>query len=115
MAKRIAYTLRVCLCQSQRDTNIVSLCVYYAHPAARSQRGAGNIKIVLKEQLKYVPIIGWGMRLFEFLFLRRSIEHDKVHIKGSVSTEPIFDMEIIIGALTDVARVGMVLQHTWTA
>ncbi|TYZ61178.1 hypothetical protein PybrP1_012394 [[Pythium] brassicae (nom. inval.)] len=42
----------------------------------------GNIKIVLKDQLKYVPIIGWGMRLFEFLFLRRSIDHDSAHIKA---------------------------------
>lgn len=50
--------------------------------AARAYNGAGNIKIVLKDQLKYVPIIGWGMRLFEFLFLRRSIDHDSAHIKG---------------------------------
>lgn len=50
--------------------------------AARAHKGAGNIKIVLKEQLKYVPIIGWGMRLFEFLFLKRSIDHDSAHIKG---------------------------------
>lgn len=57
--------------------------MFYCPIAARAHKGAGNIKIVLKDQLKYVPIIGWGMRLFEFLFLRRSIDHDSAHIKGS--------------------------------
>uniref|UniRef100_K3X6I6 Phospholipid/glycerol acyltransferase domain-containing protein n=1 Tax=Globisporangium ultimum (strain ATCC 200006 / CBS 805.95 / DAOM BR144) TaxID=431595 RepID=K3X6I6_GLOUD len=55
---------------------------WYIWQAARAYKGAGNIKIVLKDQLKYVPIIGWGMRLFEFLFLRRSIDHDSKHIKA---------------------------------
>ncbi|TMW63815.1 hypothetical protein Poli38472_002756 [Pythium oligandrum] len=54
---------------------------WYIWQAARHHKGAGNIKIVLKDQLKRVPIIGWGMRLFEFLFLRRSIDHDAKHIK----------------------------------
>ncbi|KAJ0399541.1 hypothetical protein P43SY_006087 [Pythium insidiosum] len=55
---------------------------WYIWQAARFYQGAGNIKIVLKDQLKYVPIIGWGMRLFEFLFLRRSLDHDAKHIKA---------------------------------
>ncbi|RLN57271.1 hypothetical protein BBJ28_00018877 [Nothophytophthora sp. Chile5] len=54
---------------------------WYIWQAARSQQAAGNVKIVLKDQLKYLPIIGWGMRLFQFLFLRRRIDEDAVHIK----------------------------------
>jgi lysocardiolipin and lysophospholipid acyltransferase len=54
---------------------------WYIWQAARHQNAAGNIKIVLKDQLKYLPIIGWGMRLFQFLFLRRRIDEDEVHIK----------------------------------
>ncbi|KAL7683166.1 putative phospholipid/glycerol acyltransferase [Plasmopara halstedii] len=54
---------------------------WYIWQAARYQKAAGNIKIVLKDQLKYLPIIGWGMRLFEFLFLRRRIDEDAEHIK----------------------------------
>ncbi|KAI9922198.1 hypothetical protein PsorP6_001767 [Peronosclerospora sorghi] len=54
---------------------------WYIWQAARHQHAAGNIKIVLKDQLKYLPIIGWGMRLFQFLFLRRRIEEDEKHIK----------------------------------
>ncbi len=55
---------------------------WYIWQAARHTEGAGNIKIVLKDQLKYVPIVGWGMRLMEFLFLRRNLEKDAKHIKG---------------------------------
>ncbi|KAE9029183.1 hypothetical protein PR003_g2964 [Phytophthora rubi] len=54
---------------------------WYIWQAARHQHAAGNIKIVLKDQLKYLPIIGWGMRLFQFLFLRRRIDEDAAHIK----------------------------------
>ncbi|GMF28641.1 unnamed protein product [Phytophthora lilii] len=54
---------------------------WYIWQAARRQRAAGNVKIVLKDQLKYLPIIGWGMRLFQFLFLRRRIDEDEAHIK----------------------------------
>lgn len=66
------------VCQSSGLTEIAGGSIL----AARSAQGAGNIKIVLKDQLKYVPIIGWGMRLFEFLFLRRSIDTDKTHIQS---------------------------------
>jgi lysocardiolipin and lysophospholipid acyltransferase len=55
---------------------------WYIWQAARHAEGAGNIKIVLKDQLKYVPVVGWGMRLFEFLFLKRNIDHDAKHIHG---------------------------------
>ncbi|CAH0482238.1 unnamed protein product [Peronospora belbahrii] len=54
---------------------------WYIWQAARHQKAAGNIKIVLKDQLKYLPIIGWGMRLFQFLFLRRRIDQDQEHIE----------------------------------
>ncbi|KAL4176378.1 hypothetical protein KRP22_001321 [Phytophthora ramorum] len=54
---------------------------WYIWQAARYHKAAGNVKIVLKDQLKYLPIIGWGMRLFQFLFLRRRIDQDEEHIK----------------------------------
>ena len=53
----------------------------YIWQAARHQKAAGNIKIVLKDQLKYLPILGWGMRLFQFLSLRRRIDEDQEHIQ----------------------------------
>lgn len=54
---------------------------WYIWQAARHEQAAGNVKIVLKDQLKYLPVIGWGMRLFQFLFLRRRIDEDREHIQ----------------------------------
>jgi hypothetical protein len=59
---------------------------WYIWQLARAFHGAGNIKIVLKEPLKYLPILGWGMRLFEFLFLKRSLEHDAQRIRKYMAT-----------------------------
>jgi lysocardiolipin and lysophospholipid acyltransferase len=37
----------------------------------------GYIYIILKESLKHVPIIGWGMRFYGFVFMSRKMEKDK--------------------------------------
>ena len=37
----------------------------------------GRIFIVLKESLKRLPILGWGMRFAQFIFLKRNWEQDK--------------------------------------
>ncbi|CCI42137.1 unnamed protein product [Albugo candida] len=66
----------IILCNHQIDSDW-----WFLFQMARSAQAAGNIKIVLKEQLKYVPIVGWGMRWFEFLFLRRRLDHDLKHIR----------------------------------
>ncbi|KAL5536028.1 hypothetical protein ACEPAF_4122 [Sanghuangporus sanghuang] len=36
-----------------------------------------NILIVLKKSFKWVPVLGWGMQVFRFIFLARSWAHDK--------------------------------------
>lgn len=33
---------------------------------------AGKLIIILKHSLKHIPILGWGMQFFNFIFLRRS-------------------------------------------
>lgn len=40
----------------------------------------GRIYIVLKESLKRIPVIGWGMQLSQFIFLKRNWEKDKPHL-----------------------------------
>ncbi|WVO13903.1 hypothetical protein L204_101527 [Cryptococcus depauperatus] len=45
------------------------LCVYAGH-----SRG---LIILLKSSLKHIPVIGWGMRFFNFIFLKRSWAADK--------------------------------------
>lgn len=37
----------------------------------------GRIYIVLKESLKKIPILGWGMQFSQFIFLKRNWEKDK--------------------------------------
>ncbi|KIW00727.1 uncharacterized protein PV09_07712 [Verruconis gallopava] len=37
----------------------------------------GHIYIILKESLKYVPILGWGMQFFSFIFLSRNWTKDR--------------------------------------
>lgn len=37
----------------------------------------GHIYIIAKESLKYVPIIGWGMRFYGFIFMSRKMEKDR--------------------------------------
>ena len=37
----------------------------------------GRIYVVLKESLKRIPVIGWGMQFAQFIFLKRKWEHDK--------------------------------------
>ncbi len=37
----------------------------------------GHVYIVLKESLKKIPILGWGMQFSQFIFLKRNWEMDK--------------------------------------
>jgi 1-acyl-sn-glycerol-3-phosphate acyltransferase len=41
----------------------------------------GRIYIILKESLKQLPIIGWGMQFYNFIFLSRRWEQDKMRFK----------------------------------
>ncbi|ORY05523.1 acyltransferase-domain-containing protein [Basidiobolus meristosporus CBS 931.73] len=40
----------------------------------------GAIKIILKDTLKHIPIFGWGMQFFDFIFLKRSWATDQAHL-----------------------------------
>ena len=37
----------------------------------------GRIYVILKESLKRIPVIGWGMQFAQFIFLKRKWEQDK--------------------------------------
>ena len=37
----------------------------------------GRIHVILKESLKRIPVIGWGMQFSQFIFLKRKWEQDK--------------------------------------
>jgi len=37
----------------------------------------GRLYIVLKESLRRIPVIGWGMQFYQFIFMKRNWEQDK--------------------------------------
>ncbi|KAJ3282920.1 hypothetical protein HK104_010652 [Borealophlyctis nickersoniae] len=47
---------------------------------AWARKAHGEVKIILKESLKWIPIIGWGMQFFEFIFLARKWAIDKAKL-----------------------------------
>lgn len=40
----------------------------------------GRLYIILKESLKKIPILGWGMQFNQFIFLKRNWEQDRTHM-----------------------------------
>lgn len=48
---------------------------------AYTSRMDGYIYIILKESLKNIPIIGWGMRFYGFIFMARKWASDKDRIR----------------------------------
>ena len=45
---------------------------YVNKPAAH-----GHIYIILKQSLQYIPIIGWGMKFYGFIFMSRKMATDQ--------------------------------------
>ena len=57
----------------------------------------GRLYIVLKESLKRIPVLGWGMQFSQFIFLKRNWEQDKPHMASHLqrlnkSTDPMWLM-----------------------
>lgn len=46
----------------------------------------GRIHVVLKESLKKLPFIGWGMALSKFIFLKRNWEEDKAGLANHLKS-----------------------------
>lgn len=40
----------------------------------------GRLYIILKESLKKIPVLGWGMQFSQFIFLKRNWEKDREHM-----------------------------------
>ncbi|OLL27007.1 putative acyltransferase [Neolecta irregularis DAH-3] len=43
------------------------------------------IYIVLKDSLKWIPVLGWGMQMYGFIFMRRKWEQDKPNLSKRLS------------------------------
>jgi len=42
--------------------------------------------IMLKKSLKWVPLLGWGMQIFEFLFVARSWAEDRIYLERKLGS-----------------------------
>jgi 1-acyl-sn-glycerol-3-phosphate acyltransferase len=55
----------------------------------------GRLFVVLKESLRRIPVIGWGMQFYQFIFMKRNWEQDKPNMakhlqKLNKSTSPMW-------------------------
>ena len=55
----------------------------------------GRLYIILKESLKKIPVLGWGMQMSQFIFLKRNWEKDRPHMASALqklnkATEPMW-------------------------
>jgi 1-acyl-sn-glycerol-3-phosphate acyltransferase len=44
----------------------------------------GRLYIILKESLKKIPVLGWGMQMSQFIFLKRNWEQDKPNMSNAL-------------------------------
>ncbi|TDL28355.1 acyltransferase-domain-containing protein [Rickenella mellea] len=44
-----------------------------------------DVLIVLKKSLKWIPVVGWGMQFFRFIFLARSWASDRLYMTARLS------------------------------
>ncbi|KAG5481859.1 hypothetical protein LSCM4_06936 [Leishmania orientalis] len=51
---------------------------------ARTRSMISHIRYVLKADLKRLPVLGWSMELFRYLFLSRKWDSDKLYIKRMI-------------------------------
>lgn len=59
---------------------------WYLWIVAWRENRHGDVKIILKESLKFLPIFGWGMWGYEFIFLKRKWANDKLVLESATQT-----------------------------
>ena len=50
----------------------------YVWLLAQRKGSHGIVKIIMKDSLRSIPIMGWGMQFFEFIFLKRNWSEDQL-------------------------------------
>jgi 1-acyl-sn-glycerol-3-phosphate acyltransferase len=94
---------------------------------AYANRMHGHIYIILKESLKWIPILGTGMMFFSFIFLSRKWETDKARfthrlrklnrkhhspMSGSIDLDPMW--LLIFPEGTNLAKNGRAKSQEWS-
>ena len=63
------------------------------------EQNSGSIKIVLKASLSEIPVIGWGIKAFDFLFLSRKFANDQGNLRDHFTSFVVADQLPNIGIL----------------
>lgn len=77
---------------------------------------AGDVKIIMKRSLRAVPVFGWAMRFFNFVFLRRKWEHDRAHFHKRLRTFGDSDFSfclIIFPEGTTLTKASLAKSHAF--
>ncbi|CAN0335035.1 unnamed protein product [Ascophyllum nodosum] len=71
---------------------------WFVFEVMRRLRRQGALKIILKDDEKHVPIVGWGMQGFGFIFLRRDWTKDRTNLEKqlAVFTGDNFPLRLLI-------------------
>lgn len=79
---------------------------------------AGELKIIMKRSLRSVPVFGWSMRFFDFVFLNRKWEQDQAHftkkLRGFVESNYPFCL-LIFPEGTTLSRVNLTKSESFAA
>jgi len=75
---------KVVICNHQTDVDWFYMLMEMAITSYGRQDRTGSVKIFLKEEVRRIPVVGWGCSLFEFIFLKRKWDVDKVGIETSL-------------------------------
>lgn len=86
-------TPKVLICNHATDVDWVYLWIL----AQRTEGDqSGNLKIMMKQSMKDVPLFGQGMDIFDFVFLHRDWEEDKEVMKQSIKNYTSVDAPVWI-------------------
>ncbi|OQR94879.1 lysocardiolipin acyltransferase [Thraustotheca clavata] len=80
--------------------------------------GLHQLKIILKESLKNVPIFGWAMQAFQFIFLTRHWENDQVYLKQALQSLTIASPNssyLLFPEGTDLSESNVVKSNSFAA
>ena len=71
----------------------------------RSKNRLGDFKFFVKDPLKYIPGIGWGMIFLDCIFLKRNWNKDKIKIKSLFSKFKEDDIDIWLISFVEGTRL----------
>jgi len=75
---------KVIICNHATEVDWLYLCMLARVTNNGTTDRTGNVKILLKEEVRHIPIIGWGCSVFEFIYLKRDWTVDKKRIEDSL-------------------------------